>query len=144
MIGQKAVSACKTNEKGNPQPGQIDLGTNYYEFKDIYSTNGVIQTSDQNAKKDIKDTALGLDFINKLRPVDFKFKENQSNRTHTGFIAQEVEDVLSEDRALLIKNSTIDEKTKEEILSYALRYTELIAPIVKAIQELNEKIETMR
>lgn len=145
MVGQKAVSACKMSGKETPQPGQIDLGTSYYKFKDIHSTNGVIQTSDVNAKKEIEDIDLGLDFINQLRPVNFKFKENQSNRTHTGLIAQEVEKVLGKnDKALLIKSINVDEETGEENTSYSLRYSELIAPLIKSIQELNAKVEELQ
>lgn len=144
MTGQKAVSACKMNGTEDPQPAQMDLGTSYYKFKDIYSSNGVIQTSDKNEKKDIQDIDLGLDFINELRPVNFKFKDNQSDRVHTGLIAQEVESVLSEDKALLIKSSIVNEQTGEEVVSYALRYNELIAPIIKAIQELDDKINNIK
>ena len=122
-----------------------DLGKPYYRFKDIYATNGVIQTSDLNAKKDIIDTDLGLDFINNLRPVDFKFKEGQSNRVHTGFIAQEVEEVLGDnDKAMLIKTKVTDENTGEEQELYSLRYNEIIAPLVKAVQELSREVEELK
>ena len=122
-----------------------DLGKSYFKFKDIYATNGVISTSDRNYKKDIVETALGLDFINKLKPVDFKFIENTSNRTHCGLIAQDVEEVLKDnDRAMLIKSKYIDEETSEEKEIYALRYTELIAPMIKAIQELTQEVENFK
>ena len=118
-----------------------DLGKSYFRFKDIYASNGVINTSDRNYKKDIIRTTLGLDFINKLKPVDFKFIENTSNRIHTGLIAQDVEEVLRDnDRAMLIKSKFIDEETGEEKEIYALRYNELIAPLIKSIQELSERI----
>ena len=118
-----------------------DLGKPYFRFKDIYATNGVVNTSDRNYKKDIIRTTLGLDFINKLKPVDFKFIENTSNRIHTGLIAQDVEEVLRDnDRAMLIKSKFIDEETGEEKEIYALRYNELIAPLIKSIQELSERI----
>ena len=143
MTGLDSVSACKMDGSNTPLPGQIDLGTSYYKFKDIYATNGVIQTSDLNSKKDIVDTDLGLDFINKLRPVNFKFINNQSDRVHTGLIAQEVEEVLTEDKAMLIKENIIDENgNKRE--SYALRYIELIAPLIKAVQELTQEIENLK
>ena len=143
MTGSDSVSACKMDGSNTPLPGQIDLGTSYYKFKDIYATNGVIQTSDLNSKKEIVDTDLGLDFINKLRPVNFKFINNQSDRVHTGLIAQEVEEVLTEDKAMLIKENIIDENgNKRE--SYALRYIELIAPLIKAVQELTQEIENLK
>ena len=121
-----------------------DLGKPYFRFKDIYATNGVVNTSDRNYKKDIIRTTLGLDFINKLKPVDFKFIENTSNRIHTGLIAQDVEEVLKDnDRAMLIKSIFIDEETGEEKEIYALRYNELIAPLIKSVQELSEKIRLL-
>ena len=121
-----------------------DLGKSYFRFKDIYASNGVINTSDRNYKKDIVETTLGLDFVNKLKPVDYKFIENTSNRIHTGLIAQDVEEVLKDnDRAMLIKSNFIDEETGEKKEIYALRYNELIAPLIKSVQELSEKIRLL-
>ena len=122
----------------------IDIGNRSFRTKDIYSINGVIQVSDRNAKENIADTDLGLDFINQLRPVNYTLKNGTSGRTHTGLIAQEVEQVLGDnDKALLIKSNTVDENTGEEVVSYSLRYAELISPIIKAIQELDEKINKL-
>ena len=39
----------------------------------VWAANGTIQTSDQREKKDIKDSELGLSFINSLRPVSYKW-----------------------------------------------------------------------
>jgi len=69
-------------------------------------------SSDRRIKKDIKDTNLGLEFILKLQPKEFKKKapseyppefiqydENQTerknpDRIHYGFLAQEVKEVM--------------------------------------------------
>ncbi|MDR8395521.1 tail fiber domain-containing protein [Paraburkholderia sp. USG1] len=40
----------------------------------IYAATGTINTSDRNTKSDIENASLGLDFINALRPVSYKFK----------------------------------------------------------------------
>ena len=122
-----------------------DLGRSFYRFKDIYATSGVINTSDFNAKKEIKDIDLGLEFINKLHPVNFKFKDNQSDRVHTGLIAQELESVLGDnDKAMLIKSNFVDEETGEDNTVYGIRYAELIAPLIKSVQELSQEIINLK
>jgi len=69
-----------------------DLGASSYRWDDIFATNSTIQTSDRNLKEDISGSTLGLEFINKLNPVSYKFKNKV--RTHYGLIAQDVKDVL--------------------------------------------------
>jgi len=125
-----------------------DLGSATKRWQDIYATNGTIQTSDRNLKRDIIDLPLGLDFLNQLRTVSYKFVDTETvthTRRHFGLIAQEVEDLLSEeeistnDFAALIRN--VDEETGEE--RYAMRYTELIPLCIKAIQEQSEQITAL-
>jgi|GEM_PF-5039412 len=57
------------------------LGHSSYRFSQIYAATATISTSDRNAKTDILDTTLGLDFINSLRPVEFKYKVRQNEVT---------------------------------------------------------------
>jgi trimeric autotransporter adhesin len=98
-----------------------------------------ITGSDIRLKKDIKDSDLGLDFINKLRPVSYRLKIQDKNEGLSyGFIAQEVEEALG-DR----KTKIIDTQKDEEALKF-MRYTDLIAPMTKAIQEQQEQIEELR
>jgi hypothetical protein len=111
-----------------------DLGSGSYRWNDIYATNDVIQTSDERLKTDIKYTDLGLDFINTLTPVSYRFKEGK--RPHYGLIAQDIERLLEDkDFAGLIYNEKSDR--------YGLRYAEFIAPMIAAIQELNKKVEKL-
>lgn len=129
-----------------------DVGTLGNRWDDVYATNGTIQTSDENDKESIQDSTLGLDFISDLRPVRFKWKKvykkdgaqdddleektDEEKRYHYGLLAQEVEEVLNgEDFAGLIKD--------ENSGKYGLRYNELFAPMIKAIQELKERVEEL-
>lgn len=50
-------------------------GASGFRWSAIWSANGTIQTSDARTKLDISDSALGLDFINSLRPVSYRWKE---------------------------------------------------------------------
>ena len=136
-----------------------DIGTSTLRFDDIRATNGTINTSDRNEKNTIVASDLGLDFINKLSPVSYKF--NNKTRTHYGLIAQDIETVLG----TLSKSATdfagfckdqITTKTEmdedghaiETTLEtpfdrYGLRYIEFIAPMIKAIQELSAKVTAL-
>lgn len=95
-------------------------------------------TSDSRWKEDIKKSNLGLDFINQLNPVSYIRKSEDTETTKQkreyGFIAQELEQTLNNNNA---KDNGIITKDDEGMLS--VRYNDLLAPMVKAIQELNEK-----
>jgi len=128
------------------------LGKSGQRFSAVWAANGTIQTSDLNAKTDIIDSPLGLNFINSLRSVAYKFKvggntvqanpKDQSKpivtpiagkRQHFGLIAQEVKEVLPEgvDFGGWVQTDLNDENSEQ-----GLRYEEFIAPLIKAIQEL--------
>ena len=49
-------------------------GANGFRWSAVWAANGTIQTSDENAKTDIVPASLGLDFVNALQPVSYKFK----------------------------------------------------------------------
>jgi hypothetical protein len=48
-------------------------GINGLRWSAIWAANGTIQTSDVRTKKDIKPSPLGLEFINSLKPVCYRF-----------------------------------------------------------------------
>jgi len=142
------------------QDVEFDLGESSYRFADVYASNGTIQTSDKRMKDNIKESSLGLDFINKLNPVQYKWKDYESvkpaspdgqreektikhtyERTHYGLIAQEVEKVLT-DSGLTTKDFApiiYDEDADR----YGMRYTEMIGILIKGMQELSAKIEAL-
>ena len=93
-------------------------------------------TSDRRYKEAIATLPLGLDFINQIRPVEYVRKSNADQTKEWGVIAQELQQVLADtgyDGAGLIS----EDGSEEHYLS--VRYTDLIAPMIKAIQELTEK-----
>jgi hypothetical protein len=120
-----------------------------------YAYNALQIRSDERDKCDIIDNPLGLEFINSLRPVQYRTNfrdmyedfdnssgEFKGKRMHNGFIAQEVKEVADkfnidfagyQDHAI---NGGCDVKS--------LAYDELISPMVKAIQELTKKVEDLQ
>ncbi|MFH1120704.1 MAG: tail fiber domain-containing protein [Bacteroidota bacterium] len=111
--------------------------------------------SDARIKNTVKEDVKGLDFILKLRPVtyhisnaaitavtgsketpDFPGKYDGEKVKYSGFIAQEVEQAAI---AADYEFSGYD-TPKNEWGLYTLKYAEFVVPLVKAVQELNEKI----
>ena len=76
---------------------------------------------------------FGLDFIRKLKPCKWRYnKPLDDGRDHFGFIAQEVDEVVPKEKYGFVGCS--------EDGTHFLIMTEFIGPIVKAIQELDEKV----
>ncbi|SFZ94600.1 Chaperone of endosialidase [Flaviramulus basaltis] len=93
-------------------------------------------TSDSRFKDDINDIPLGLNFINSLRPVEYTRKNNDSKQKEWGIIAQELKAAIDE---LNYENAGIVSEDNSENHYLSVRYTDLISPIIKAIQELSLK-----
>ncbi len=91
-------------------------------------------TSDRKWKENIITSPLGLKFISRLNPVSYIRKNDESKKAEYGLIAQEVEEVLKDEGA---ENSAMITVTENG--DYELRYNDLLAPMIKAIQELNDE-----
>ena len=104
----------------------------------VLYANGTIQSSDRRLKENIDDSDLGLEFINKIRPVSYTYiNDKQDGKTKYGIIAQEVQEVLKE-----INNQDFA-GIKDEDEYLGADYNQFVAPLIKAIQELTAKVETL-
>ena len=105
----------------------------------IFATNATIATSDWKYKTNIVDLNNGLDIIMNLKPKIYDFKldpiHNFSSETQVGFIAQDVEEVISNKVFL----NSIVYQNKGYL---GLAYEKFIPIITKAIQEQQTIIES--
>jgi len=113
---------------------QVRLG-NFY-VGSIGGKVGWSALSDARAKENIHDLDLGLGLVMQLRPVSFRYKGG-NGRTDMGFVAQDVEALLGDGYNVLGIGGDTDR-------TLSLRYTDLIAPLVKAVQEQQATIEAQR
>ena len=177
-VGYQALATLNTytNCSGLGADAAV-TGDNQIQLGDSATTTyvyGTVQNrSDLRDKADVRDTQLGLAFVNALRPVDYKLDmrddykpaipddvenaeamaawreaskiENLTHdgskkrlRYHHGLIAQEVKAVL--DAQGIDFGGYQDHKIKggDDVLS--IGYDELIAPLIKSIQELTARI----
>lgn len=125
---------------GNGTSVPNSLGSNQIRLGNTSITYAGIQvawtiTSDSRLKSNIKNSDLGLSFINKLRPVSYTRLSDENQKTEYGFISQEVDVLLKEVSQENTGMISVDNEG-----TYSLRYNDLIAPMVKAIQELTGKL----
>jgi trimeric autotransporter adhesin len=114
----------------------------------IYANvSSITAVSDRRHKKDITalDPDLGLDFIEKLKPVSYRFN-NGDETLRYGFIAQDLEQALPASLHGTIERSqpehglALIERQNDKDRTYRVSYGELTAPIVKAIQQQQQEI----
>jgi len=125
--------------------------------------------SDGRFKFNVQENVKGLEFINKLRAITYQMntqqldafiKQNMPQQTdssgnpvttpvgnysksmsivHSGFIAQEVEQAENESGF----TSSIVSKPENSNEIYALSYAEIVVPLVKAVQELSKRQDSL-
>jgi hypothetical protein len=108
--------------------------------------------SDARLKKAVAPAALGLSFVNLLRPVSFEWKDpshETGSGTQYGLIAQEVEDALSKaggDNYGIVYSNNSDYLTTEQGTQEPVKfldYYQLISPVIKSIQELDARVTAL-
>jgi hypothetical protein len=113
---------------------QVRLGNVY-----VSSIGGKVEwsaLSDIRAKRDVRDLDLGLEFLLQLRPVAYTLR-NGNGKTDMGFVAQDIEAVLGDGYNVLGIGGDAER-------TLSLRHTDLIAPLVKAVQEQQTQIEALK
>lgn len=125
--------------------GAGSLGFSDYRWSVVYAQTGTITTSDREKKTDISYALERYDALfEKLRPASYRLKSGTSGRTHTGLVAQDVEQALREcgltgkDFAAFVKTPREDGGT-----DYGLRYEELIALCIRQVQMLRERVRKL-
>ena len=126
--------------------GGYSLGTATRQFKDVralnvYVNGSPVSGSDKRKKKNIKDLARKyIRMFFKLCPVTYKYKNGQSNRTHAGFIAQEVEQAAKDEGIELEDLAAV---CIDEDGTYGLRYEEFVPILTAVVQEQQKQIEDL-
>jgi hypothetical protein len=124
----------------------IDLGNSSNRFKDIYATNGTIQTSDRNEKQDIEelnDAELRVaqqakTLLRKYRWKSSVEEKGDDARIHFGIIAQDLEQAFTDEgldagRYGMFIKSTWTNEDGEEQTRLGVRYNQLLAFIISTI-----------
>ena len=137
-------------------------------IRDRYIADRTTVTSDARDKVDDTDITYGLDFVNDLRPIQYRWNYRshyhydsedaegntirlfdsemytqaiyKGSRYHTGFLAQDVREIDdSQDDGYAFAGVKV--RNSEHL---SLAETEMIAPMVKAIQELSQLVDDLK
>jgi len=116
---------------------RIILGTT--EATNAYIEVAWTVVSDARDKTSITDIPVGLNLLNELRPVSYQMKKSREDdtpvgRTRYGFLAQEVMEIEGD-------NPVIVDDEEDELLK--MTTDNLVAVLVKSVQELSAKVEDL-
>ena len=143
------IQCWNTNIFSPVLDNQMTCGWSSNRWTTVYATTGTINTSDSRQKMNISPSNLGLNFISNLNPVSYSWIDGGTpatepnvvgarpgKRTFYGFLAQDVKKTLDATGTGDFAGWTLDDP-KDPDSTQGLRYTEFIAPMVKAIKELS-------
>ena len=153
--------------KSNSPSGSITTGDNTIclgnnSISNLYCNDTSISSSDERDKTDFTDWTHGLDWINKLKPISYRWdkrawyheydeetgsikKEGTPDgskkraRLHLGFKAQDVLAVEQADGYASKKDDMLLVNLNEDDSAYGMKYERLVVVLTKAVQELSAK-----
>ena len=139
QTGGTAAYMAFTNTGGTSYIGTVNTNWEFYvggSKKFEITSSGGSSVSDEKFKENIEDISYGLDTVKALKPRNFKWKDSQENGI--GFIAQEVQPLISE-----IINVPTETSVDNLETGMSMNYSALTAVLTKAIQELSAKVEEL-
>jgi len=119
-----------------------------------------ISASDSRDKTDITDFTKGLDWINALRPVTYRWDKRswygtdsdpygtpdgskKANKLNIGFLAQEVNDVEKANGYGDDNDNMLVCHLTEDKMRFGIKYERLVPVLVNAIKELSAKVTAL-
>jgi hypothetical protein len=160
-VGEGAGPTGNFNNTGAFGSGAAPSANNQYRIgnNSVSSIGGQVgwtAFSDKRIKTGIRQNVPGLDFITKLKPVTYHFDIRKENKilgivdtvewegkydiekiTFSGFLAQDVEQAAREINYDF--DGVVPPANSNDL--YSIRYSSFVVPLVKAVQELNDKNE---
>ena len=129
------------------------LGNN--DIANLYCNDTSISSSDQRDKTDFADWTHGLDWINKLKPITYRWDKRswydnntpdgskKRARLHLGFKAQDVLAIEQADGYAGKKDDMLLINLNEDDTAYGMKYERLVVVLTKAVQELSAKVTAL-
>lgn len=136
---------------------KIYLGSPSGRWESVCLKTSPSVVSDRNQKKDIEyfEPEYADNIISKLKPCNYRFKDGTSGRIHSGLIAQDVEEALSDlgmgtnDFAAFMKANKVEMDESGNVTpiegeyEYSLRYEEFVSLLISECQYLKSRIDDL-
>ena len=149
ICGQNSSGEMTLGEASQPSNTKIYAATSYQikfligsTTKAYISSSGLTNSSDERLKSDIEDIDdKYVQIADKLKPKTFKYKDDGLSETNMGFIAQDLEKVVSE---LGIDSESFAPLGKDEEGYMGINYIQLIPILWAKVQQLSKEIEKLK
>ena len=153
LLGKTAGRSNSPSGSLTSHNNMVCLGNN--DIDNIYCANSSISTSDQRDKTDFTEWTHGLDWINKLKPITYRWDKRswyanntpdgskKTQRLHLGFKAQEVLAIEQADGYAGKKEDMLLINLNEDDTAYGMKYERLVVVLTKAVQELSAKVTAL-
>lgn len=120
----------RSDEKATIIPGGVNI--NVIIPNNLTVRGNLTNPSDINLKKDIIEiTSDKATQMKQLRCIEYKYKDDKSDQTHFGFIAQEM-------------NMVYPNLVQESDIGKTINYLELIPMLVKRMNDLETQLEIIK
>jgi len=143
------------NDHGNANHYNLGTATRRFDEIRVWTVyrNSEVAISDIRHKNTVTDLSHGLEAVEQLRPITFKYNDpcsevdesgnpmpcDKYDQVHYGFVAQEVEEVLD----LVDKTEGCCRYDIEDDI-HGMDNTQMVPILVKAIQELSQLVKDQR
>ena len=156
LIGDNAGRSMSPSGSVSTGDNVFCLGNN--SVSALYCADTSISSSDQRDKTDFTEWTHGLDWINKLKPVTYRWDKRswysddlsvtpngskKRARLHLGFKAQDVLAVEQADGFAGKKDDMLLINLNEDDTAYGMKYERLVVVLTKAVQELSAKNDAL-
>jgi len=164
FLGYNAGTASSPSGNVTTGSNTVCIGDN--SVANLYCADTTISSSDARDKTDVEDFSHGLDFINQLNPVTYKWDKRawyikdddtaedllnakpdgsqKREKKHLGFLAQDVETIEKTLGFSTSKDDQLVVHTNEDDTAMGIKYERLVPVLVNAIKELSAEIELLK
>ena len=157
-LGYGAGQAASPSGTISTGSNNVVLGNN--SISNLYCADASISSSDSRDKTDVTDFTKGLDWIEALRPVTFRWDRRtwygteeepygtpdgskKRQRLHLGFLAQEALAVEQANGYGTNNDDSLILNLTDDGMSYGMKYERLVPILVNAIKELSARVKTL-
>ena len=158
LIGRDAGTAISPG--GSITTGSYNLVLGDNTLQNFYCADTSISSSDQRDKTDVTDFTKGLEWIEALRPVTYRWDRRtwygtdkepygtpdgskKRQRLHIGFLAQEALAVEQANGYGTSNDDSLILNLTDDGMSYGMKYERLVPILVNAIKELSNRVKAL-
>ena len=145
---------------GNITTGNNNICLGDNNINNFYCADTSISSSDSRDKTDVTSFTIGLDWIEALRPVTYRWDRRtwygtdeepygtpdgskKRQRLHIGFLAQEALAVEQANGYGTSNDDSLILNLTDDGMSYGMKYERLVPILVNAIKELSARVKTL-